>query len=569
MFRTWSPVLGAGLSGYSRYLAYAGAFSCVINVLTLSIPLYTIQLFDRVLVSGSGATLFVLTFAVLAGLAAATLLEDIRTRLLVALGIHFDRQLATDLFERQIDASATAMKRSGGQTIRDLDNVRHVLTGGGTLAIFDLPWSPLFIAACFYLHPTLGTFTLCGVLLVLVLALANQRIVAGPLAKSAEKTEASYALTDCAIGNAETVRAMGMLGELSARWSELRGSAIEAQAAASTRNASISSAIKFLRYTLQVGIMAAGAWLAVRREISPGSLFASSLICTRALLPVDQIVGVWRQLNGGWAALARVEAALAIPATARAMKLPRPLGRLTAEGVCYTPPGGRAPTLSNVSFEVLPGEAVGVVGPSAAGKSTLARLVVGAIKPSDGAIRLDGAETWSWDRADFGSVAGYVSQNIELFQGTIAENIARFRMADSLAIVCAAKMAGVHEMILSLPQGYETMLAPTGAPLSGGQRQRIALARAVFGEPKLVVLDEPNSNLDGEGEAALHSLFSALKAKGTTVFMIAHRPSILVALDKVLVLRAGSIGEFGPVQAIMPRIAPGFPVAQKRIAGHA
>jgi PrtD family type I secretion system ABC transporter len=315
--------------------------------------------------------------------------------------------------------------------------------------------------------------------------------------------------------------------------------------------------------------MGVGAWLAVKREISPGSLFAASLICTRALLPIDQMVAVWRQLLAGWAALERVDAALAAPLPHRSMKLPKPEGRLAADALCYTVPGGRASTLSNICFEVEPGEAVGIVGPSAAGKSTLARLIVGAIKPASGTVRLDGAETWSWNREDFGKCVGYVSQNIELFEGTIAENISRFKKTDSLAIVDAARLAGVHELILALPRGYETMLMPTGAPLSGGQRQRIALARAVFGDPKLIVLDEPNSNLDGEGEAALHALLGVLKSRGHTVIMIAHRPSILVALDKVLVLHNGTVSEFGPIERIMPRIAPGFPIAQKRIAGRA
>jgi PrtD family type I secretion system ABC transporter len=569
MPRLFSPILLSGLIGYKRYLACAGIFSFFMNVLTLAIPLYSIQVYDRVMVSGSGSTLLVLTIAVLGGLAAATALEDIRTRLLVALGIHFDQQLAGRVFEREIESENVTGRRSGGRTIRDLDQVRHVLTGSGTLALFDLPWTPLFIAVCFYLHSVLGVITLAGTLVVFALALANQWLVEGPLTKSAEETEASYRLTDGALANAETVRAMGMMPDLARRWTVVRSSAITSQASASTFNASISSIIKFFRYSLQVATLAAGAWLVVDRELSAGGLFASSMICTRALMPIDQIVGVWRQLTSGWAALQRVEGALAGPGIPRAMKLPRALGRVSAENLVFVPPGSKAPTIANVSFEVEPGDAVGVVGPSAAGKSTLARLVVGAIRPSNGSVRLDGAETWTYDRADFGALVGYVSQGVELFEGTIAENIARFRQTDSLAIVAAARTAGVHEMILSLPKGYETMLAPSGAPLSGGQRQRIALARAVFGDPKLVVLDEPNSNLDGEGEAALHNVLAVLKARRATVFMIAHRPSILVALDKVIVLRNGTIGEFGTVERVMPRIAPGFPVVQKRIAGHA
>jgi PrtD family type I secretion system ABC transporter len=566
MPRTISPVFQAGLIGYKRYLAWAAGFSFVVNLLTLAIPLYTIQVYDRVLSSGSGATLMVLTVAVVGGMATSAILEDIRARLLVALGVNFDSQLATQLFERQIEAHAAP---GGAQTIRDLDTVRHVLTGSGTLSLFDLPWTPIFIAACFYLHPVIGGITLFGVLLVLALAILNQSIVAGPLAQSARATEQSYRLTEGAIGNAETVRAMGMLPELSKRWSDVRSDAITKQASASARNASISSVIKLLRYVLQIAIMATGAWLAVSREITPGSLFAASLICTRAMMPVDQIVGVWKQILSGLDALRRVETSLAIPLAPRTMKLPQPLGRVAADELTYTIQGAQTPTLSKVSFLVEPGEALGIVGPSAAGKSTLARLIVGALRPTTGSVRLDGAETWAWERSEFGKFAGYVSQNIELFSGTIAENIARFKTTDSMAIVNAARLAGVHEMILGLPKGYETVLAPSGAPLSGGQRQRIALARAVFGDPKLIVLDEPNSNLDGEGEAALHVMLTNLKARGTTVLMIAHRPSILAALDKVLVLRNGTVSDFGGIERVMPRIAPGFSIAPKRIAGHA
>ena len=569
MARKFSPVLASGIVGFERYLVCVAAFSFFINLLTLSIPLYSIQMYDRVLSGGSGATLFVLTVAAVAGLLAAAALEDVRGRLLIALGVHFDGRLSAGLFARLTDLQRETARGSGGHAIRDLDNVRHVLTGGGALALFDLPWSPIFIAACFYLHPLIGTVTLVGTLMVLGLAVANQGLVSRPLAKSNDEAEASYRLTDGVMRNVETVRAMGMLPDLARRWSALRSSSLGNQAAASTRNSSIASAIKFSRYALLLATMAVGAWLAVTRELSPGALFASSLLCTRALLPVDQIVGIWRQLSSAWAALQRVEAIFAAPATSSAMKLPTPTGHLAVEDVSYVPPGARAPALTNVSFEVRPGEAIGIVGPSAAGKSTLARLIVGVERPSQGSIRLDAAETWSWDRADFGTIVGYVSQNIELFEGKISENIARFRQTDGHSIVAAARIAGVHEMILTLPEGYDTILGAAGSPLSGGQRQRIALARAVFGQPKLVVLDEPNSNLDGAGEAALLGLLSALKARGTTVLMIAHRPSMLVALDKVLVLANGVISEYGSIESVMPRIAPGYPLKPKRIAGRA
>ncbi|HEX2840981.1 type I secretion system permease/ATPase [Hyphomicrobium sp.] len=569
MTRNLLPVFRSGLSGYKRFLVWAAGFSVFVNALTLSIPLYTIQVFDRVLPSGSGATLIVLTVAVLGAIAAASALEEIRARLLVALGVQFDAQLSTQLFERLVERDGDVPGATKGAVVRDLDTVRHAVTGSAIITLFDLPWTPLFLCACFYLHPVLGMIALFGALLVMGLAALNQILVGRKIGESSRLTEQSYRMTEGVLGNAETVRAMGMLPELSRRWADVRVRGIGLQAEASARNSGISSVIKFVRYALQVLIMGAGAWLAVEREISPGSLFAASLICTRALMPVDQLVGVWRQILAAWDALGRVEAVLATPARPRTMELPVPEGRLSAEGVSYTVPGGRAAVLSDISFAVQPGESLGIVGPSAAGKSTLARLLVGAIKPDSGSIRLDGAEVWSWGRSQFGEFTGYVSQNIELFEGTIAENIARFRQADPQAIVAAARLAGVHDMILGFPQGYDTRLLASGAPLSGGQRQRLALARAVFGDPKLVVLDEPNSNLDGDGEAALQNLLAMLKARRTTVVMIAHRPSMLVSLDKVLVLTNGTVADFGPVERVMPRIAPGFPVAQKRIAERA
>jgi PrtD family type I secretion system ABC transporter len=565
MTRALFPAFRAGLAGYKRFLVWGAIFSVFINALTLSIPLYTVQVFDRVLPGGSGATLVVLTIAVIGGIASASALEEIRARLLVALGVQFDAQLSQQLFERLVERDGDAPGATRGAAVRDLDTVRHAMTGSAIISLFDLPWTPLFLLACFYLHFWLGALAVVGALTVIGLAILNQILVGKAISTSAALSEESYRMTEGVIGNSETVRAMGMQPEIARRWAALRTKAITLQADASRRNSAISSFIKCVRYTLQVLIMGAGAWLAVEREISPGSLFAASLICTRALMPIDQLVGVWRHMLQAWAALGRVEEVLAVPLRPATMSLPRPEGRLVADTVSYTVPGGRAPVLTDVSFALSPGEALGIVGPSAAGKSTLARLIVGAVKPQSGTMRLDGAEIWSWGRAQFGHFAGYVSQNIELFEGTIAQNIARFRDADPADIVAAARLAGVHEMILNLPKGYDTRVLATGAPLSGGQRQRIALARAVFGDPRLVVLDEPNSNLDSDGDQALHGLLAQLKARRTTVVIIAHRPSVLVSLDKVLVLTNGTVAEFGPVSRVMPRIAPGFPVGQKRI----
>jgi PrtD family type I secretion system ABC transporter len=560
MRRALSPILKDGLAGARGYLWAIVAFSFAINLLTLALPLYTVQLYDRVLLSGSGATLTVITLAALAALLCSAVLEDVRTRLFVAIGARFDGRLAAILLDRQVETSV----RSGGleraQSLRELDGLRHVLTGSGALAMLDLPWTPLFILMCFVLHPALGATALVGSLGLVGLALLNQSLVDEPMTRSTKAGEAGYAMTDMVLRNAEVVQAMGMLPDLMSRWRALRGGMITAQAQASFRNAAMGSAIKFFRLVLQITVFGLGAWLVIQRDLSAGALFAASLLTTRALAPIDQVVAVWPQLVTARLGLARVQEALLQPARPAAMALPEPIGDLSVEGLVFMTPGGREPILKGLSFALPAGESLGIVGPSAAGKSTLARLLVGALKPSAGVCRLDGADVYSWDRDGWSRAVGYVPQDIELFDGTIRDNICRFKEAEPRAIVKAAKLAGVHEMILRLPDGYETVIGAYGATLSGGQRQRLAIARAVFGDPKFIVFDEPNSNLDGEGEEVLRHLFAALRAQGTTVVVIAHRPSVLAHLDNVLVMAHGRLVEFGPVPAIMPKIAPGFPV---------
>jgi PrtD family type I secretion system ABC transporter len=565
MPRPLSPILKQGLARQGRVIAAICGFSFALNVLSLAMPLYTIQLYDRVMSSGSAATLIVITLAVAIALSASTFLENLRTRLFVLIGCRFDARLSADLFERQVEASVRSGGLSRGQALRELDTFRQAGTGGAALALIDLPWSPLFIAACFFIHPLIGALAVVGALALGGFALFNQWAVARPLAESAERAEASYRLTDTVLRNAEVVQAMGMLPDLAERWELLRGGLMERQAQASIRNSDLSGFLKLFRTFLQVTILAAGAWLVVDHQMSGGGLFAASMLTTRALLPIDQIVAVWRQIVQARTALAKVEASFADPARPQAMKLPAPKGAIAVEGLIYVPPGAKTAAISNLSFAIDAGDALGVVGASAAGKSTLARLIVGAVRPTQGVVRLDGADAWSWDRREFGKAVGYVPQDIELFDGSVKDNISRFRQADPHAIVEAAQLAGVHDMILRLPQGYETLIGATGANLSGGQRQRIALARAVFGRPRVVVMDEPNANLDGEGEAALQALIRQLKAMGSTVILIAHRPSALVALDKVLVLQGGALTAFGAVADILPQIAPGYPVPLRAV----
>jgi len=563
MIERLSPVFRAGFGGNQRLITAVIGFSFVINLLSLGLPLYTAQLYNRVLVSGSGATLAILSLAVMAAIAVSAVLDDVRTRIFIALGRFFDARLSGVLLERQAETASRLGPRAADQALRDLDTVRQVSTGSGAIALLDLPWSPLFIAACFFLHPLLGALTLFGALGAMALAAFNQWHVSRPLLQSTADAEAGYAFTDALLRHAETVRGMGMLGDMMRQWRGLRQGLIEGQALASERNATIASLIRFYRQALQIAILAAGAWLVIDRDMTAGALFAASIIGQRALMPIDQLVGVWRQLALASKALERVESAFAEPGQPRAMQLPQPTGALAVEDVYYTPPGRSQPVLRAISLALAPGEALGIVGPSAAGKSTLARLMIGAIRPDTGAVRLDGADVFAWERGDFGRSVGYVPQSIELFQGTLRENISRFRETDPLAIVRAAQMAGIHEMILRLPLGYETRIDASGAPLSGGQRQRVALARAVFGDPKFVVFDEPNASLDGDGEAALRQLIERLKANKVTVVMIAHRPSALIAMDKIAVLADGALVDFGPVVSILPRIAPGFAMGAK------
>ena len=558
------PLLRYGLAGSRSAIWATVGFSFALNLLTLAMPVFTIQLYNRVLSSGSGATLALISLAAIIAFAVAGVLEDIRAQLLVAIGCRLDAALSAPLFSRLVEAAVrSGGARNEGQALRDLDTLRTTLTGGGALALLDLPWSPLFIIACGLLHPLLGLLAFAGAGVLIGLALLNQAVVARPLSDSAKSGEASYGLTEAVIRNAEVVQAMGMLPAIMGGWRGLRAGLMHQQSLASVRNSQVGSLIKFVRMLLQIAIFAAGAWLVVDQKITGGALFAASLLTTRALAPIDQVVGVWRQLAIGVASLRRVEAAFAAPDRMSAMALPHPEGRLSVENLTYVPAGARAPAVMNVTFALEPGESLGVVGASAAGKSTLARLVVGAIAPSNGVVRLDGGDAYTWDRESFGRAVGYLPQDVELFDGTIRENIARFRDVGPAAIVAAAQLAGAHELILRLPAGYDTPIGATGATLSGGQRQRIGLARAVFGDPKLIVLDEPNANLDGEGEAALQALLGKLKARGVTVLMIAHRPSSLVALDKVLVLNNGVLMGMGPVAQMLPMIAPGFAMAQR------
>jgi ATP-binding cassette, subfamily C, bacterial len=542
------------------YFLTAAMFSLAINLLYLAGPLYMLQVYDRVISSASEVTLVMLTIALLLAFIALAGLDAVRARVLTRASIRLDQKIAGRVMTAIIDRSAN----SGGarsQLLRDFDTFRQFITGMGIHAIFDLPWAPIYIGVIFVLHPALGAFAFgCSVLLILM-ALLNEWIVKPPLTESGEAASRNYSFTEMSLRNTEVVRAMGMTDGLLKRWGRDRNRMLERQVTASDRAATMQSVIKFLRLSMQSLILGLGAYLVIERLATVGAMFAASILLGRALQPVEQIVGSWRNLVSARGGFLRVRELLsANPPRDTSLSLPRPHGRLAVEALTFVPPLTNKPILRGVAFGIESGEVLGIIGPSGAGKSTLARQLVGVLIPSAGAVRLDGSDVSIWARTSLGDHLGYLPQDIELFADTVAANISRFQEGEDHEVIQAAQMAGVHEMILRLPNGYDTQVGEGGAILSGGFRQRIGLARAVYGSPSLVVLDEPSSNLDAEGDAALSECIMQLKKRGTTVVIISHRPSTIGVVDKLLVLREGVAEMFGPRAEIMSRLTRAVPV---------
>jgi PrtD family type I secretion system ABC transporter len=532
-----------------------GVFSMAINVLLLTVSVYMLQVYDRVLPGRSVETLIFLTLMGGVALAAMGGFEALRSRILVRIGVWLDQALSPALFERGLDSSLRGLPYCT-ESLRDLATLRAYLSGAGIMMLFDAPWMPIYLLVIFLLHPFLGVLSLGGAAALFSLALINNQLTTQALKQSNLASTKNYQAAESAFRNVDVIDSMGMSAALVQRWEAANCEALTLQARASDTAGLINACIKSLRLFLQMAVLGLGAWLVLRQELSGGSMIAASIIMSRALAPVEQAVAGWNQTTAAYQAWTRLSALFQLPPIRPPnIPLPRPRGHLMIEEVIYAPPGVRNPVLRGISFSLAPGEAMAILGPSAAGKSTLARLIVGLAQPQHGLIRLDGADVFAWDRSDLGRYVGYLGQDVALFSGTVRENIARMGDNDSREVIGAAMLAGVHEMILRLPNGYETQVGEGGALLSGGQRQRVGLARALFGFPALLVLDEPNSNLDVSGEAALNRAVAAMKERGSTVVVVAHRPALLAHMDQVLVLNGGQMQIAGPREAVMAQLS--------------
>lgn len=544
-------------TGAKRAVWMVAIFSLFANMLMLTVPIFMLQMYDRVIPSRNTDTLLFLGLMAAVALGVMAALEGVRGRIMVRLGTWVDRELSGPLLAGGMNDALRTGGSRGAQGLRDLASIRSFLTGSGIFPLFDFPWVFIFIPIIFLMHPMLGWIALIGAILVFAFAIANDVMNRADLKKAGAESMRSLYRADSVVRNADVIAAMGMMPDIVRRWSQGNDVGLGYTTKAGERAGLISAAAKYVRLLLQILMLGTGAWLVTEHVITGGAMIAASIILGRALAPVEQSISAYRGFVSAWSSWGNITQLLErTPNVGEGMTLPKPEGRLDVEGVTFVPAGGREPIIRQVTFSLEPGEVLGLIGASAAGKTTLARLLVGSWTPNVGNVRLDSADVSAWEAIDRGRHVGYLPQDVELFDGTVRENIARLQNADDAEIVEAAKLAGVHETILRLPDGYDTQIGEGGAKLSGGQRQRIALARAVFGDPRLVVLDEPNASLDSEGETALLEAIDRLKDRGTTLVVIAHRPSILAHVDKLMVMRFGRVEMFGPREEILAKVTP-------------
>jgi PrtD family type I secretion system ABC transporter len=551
-----SPI-AAALSACRSAFGAVGILTGFINVLMLTGSLFMLQVYDRVLPSRSVPTLVALFALVAALYAFQGILDMTRGRILVRIGSVLDEQLSARVYDAVARLPLKTQSRADGlMSVRDLDQLRSFLSGLGPTALFDLPWMPLYIGICFAFHAWIGITAIAGALVLVALTLWTEALTRAPTKAASEAGAGRMALAEASRRNAEVLQAMGMRGRLSALWSNSNAKHLEAQQQASDVAGGLGAASRVLRMLLQSTVLAVGAYLAINQEATAGVIIASSILVSRALAPVELAIANWRGFVAARQSWRRLSELLAVlPQEEAAMALPPPSRSLSLETVSVVPPGQQRIVVQDATFTLQGGQGLGVIGPSASGKSSLARAIVGVWQPARGKVRLDGAALEQWTSEALGPHIGYLPQDVELFDGTVKENIARFAPEpDPGMVIAAARAAAVHDLILRLPDGYETRIGEGGAALSAGQRQRVALARALFGDPFLVVLDEPNSNLDAEGDEALTQAILGARKRGAIVVVVAHRPSALQGVDQVLAMANGRVQGFGPKEEVLRKV---------------
>lgn len=556
-----SSTLRAALHACRRHIGFVILFSACLNLLYLAPSIYMLQVYDRVLASGGLLTLVYLTLVLVASLAVLAFLDGTRIRLLLAMSRRLDRILAPPVLKAALQREGRAAA-GHASILREFDALRGALSGPPALAVVDAPWAPIYVGVCFLIHPWIGMLALLGGAALVVIAFVNQRAMRNALKSNEEASGAMYGLQSADSIQGDAARALGMQGRLVERQLRTRISLNEGINTAGNANSFYTATTKFTRLVLQSAALGLGAFLALRQDISAGGIIAASILCARAFAPLELIVGAWRQFEQGRQAYGIITRVLHTQEGQREFtSLPNPRGTLSVEGVTVRSPTGDRFLLTNTSFRAEPGDIIGMIGPSGAGKTTLLRAIAGALQPDAGAVRLDGAKMTDWDPDRLGRHIGYLPQEVSLFGGTIGQNISRF---DSAAgedvdrdIINAAKAAGAHEMILSLPRGYDTEIGPNGRGLSAGQAQRVALARALYGDPVLLALDEPNAHLDSDGEAALLNALKDASARGVCSIVVAHRTGFLNQANKLMIVTDGRIDSFGPRDAILARLNTG------------
>ncbi|MBL4615453.1 MAG: type I secretion system permease/ATPase [Magnetovibrio sp.] len=553
------------LNALRRHFGVVVVFSVVINILVMASPLYMLQLYDRVLASRSVETLIPLTAITAFLLLVMAALDVLRAKLLVRAGTVLHERIAMRLFDTVLQRTSSHPQEPSREAQKDLHDIRQFVSGNGLIALIDAPWAVVFMAIIFLMHPLLGAVAFVGAVALLIIATLAEFTTRAKLQDSRAATMRAEKSMNEGVRNADTLRVMGMVPAMGRIWRERQDHAVLSQDQVSDRLNTLTAMSKSIRLLLQMAMLGTGAWLALAQEITPGLMIAGSIIMARALAPVEQMLVAWRSLSAARRGYQRLDLLFtAVPETEPAMALPAPAAKLMVKALFGGPPGNTAPVVKSVNFGLGPGTVLGIVGPSAAGKSTLARLLVGAWPTLSGEVRLDGIDVGSLYSRDLGRYIGYLPQEVELFEGTVHENISRFSGGVSEATVRAAKLAGIHDMILQFPQGYDTTIGPKGVVLSGGQKQRIAMARAFYGDPVLIVMDEPDSHLDEAGQGALVRALRELKKDGRIVVVTTHRGTMMSAIDRLMVLRDGHVDLLGPTQDVLAKVRAGAASQKKK-----